>query len=152
MKYSYAALSVFVALAAADEYSANGNTKTSIGGSSANAIKYGDQTPWSVVQTIAEHCSDGTCESDSWTIPTTFTDASAGTNTATNVGPPATITVSVADATYITWKKNALVDTLVDLAAIPELYSRTTEEITVCPENPDDRMPPLPLLSLSLSR
>ena len=84
------------------------------------AVNFGDQTPWFVLNSLLDHCSDGTCETDAWTIPTTLAGADNGVGT---------ITVKVEDATYITWKKNALVEVLKSLSS--QAYKVEKKTITI---------------------
>jgi len=115
-----AALSALVVSQAAGQtvVSSTGNIELTAFGKS--SVNYGDQTPWSVLNTIQDNCSDGSCSATSWTIPTTLTRGPEGSSQA------GTITVSAIDATYQTWARTALVETLKTLSSQAYTVEHTT--------------------------
>lgn len=83
------------------------NTKGNVHlAASPQMLSYGDQTPWSVLESISSNCMDGTCPTAPWTIPTTFTGGDDGTSVT------GTLTITAVDASYPTWQRTAIVATL----------------------------------------
>ena len=147
----------------ADDYKGNGNVDMTIGSDGPIFLgKYfspylsflqpqsrispltkttGDQTPWSVLDSLNQHCNGQTCNADPYTIATTLTNSAAGTNTPTNINS-GTITVTVVDATIS--KDNDLagmIEALKNLASQPQIHMVKTEKY--CPGD-DGTTPPPP--------
>ncbi|KAG4422685.1 hypothetical protein IFR04_004163 [Cadophora malorum] len=94
-------------------------------------IFLGDQTPWSVLNSLNQHCNGQTCNADPYTIATTLTNINSGT-----------ITVTIVDATIS--KDNELagmVEALKNLASQPQIHMVKTEKY--CPGD-DGTTPPPP--------